>query len=146
MPVLTIVYARSHTLAGLLIRHADRWGRWSHCAIATGAGTVVEARMWHGVVETPWDEFERRYPGAGQRACVEVHCAQPDAGIAWARAQIGARYDHLAVLGQAVRESWQRPNRWHCAELAEAALVRAGRRRFRDAPHHISPNLSYMVT
>lgn len=43
MPHLNVVYARSHTPGGLLIRARDPFGRWSHCAILTDAGTAIEA-------------------------------------------------------------------------------------------------------
>ena len=35
---LVVVYARSHSIGGLLIRHADRFGRWSHCGVVTTEG------------------------------------------------------------------------------------------------------------
>lgn len=147
MPVLTAVYARSHTVGGVLLRNADLVGhRWSHCGIVTPEGTVVESRAFKGVVETAWDDFVARYPGTGQRSFKDVQCVDPAAGVAWARVQIGKGYDYPAIFGLALgRESWQEDDRWHCSELLETALVFAGKRRFLDNAAVISPNLSYMV-
>lgn len=144
MSTLTLVYARSLTLGGLLIRNADRWGRWSHCGIVTEEGTVIEALARHGVVETPSDDFVERYKH-GAWAYRLVECPEPARAISWARTQLGKGYDFGAIFGNLLRESWQEDDRWMCSELVEAALVQGGRRRFEDAPWRISPNLSFMV-
>jgi uncharacterized protein YycO len=140
---LVIVYARSHTIGGLLIRHADRFGRWSHCGVVTPESTVIEARAFHGVVETEASEFYNRYPTVEFK---NVVCPDPLRGVLWTRNQVGKGYDYPALAGLALRRgSWADEDRWHCSELVEAALVQAGKRRFLDAPAVISPNLSYMV-
>lgn len=142
---ITVVYARSHSLGGLLIRHADRLARWSHCGVLLrSAATVVEARAMHGVVATPYEDFACRY-GQGRVERVSVQCPDPLAGEHWALQQLGSGYDYLAVLGGAMRQSWQEPGRWMCSELVEMALHQAGAKRFRDGPSRISPNVSYMV-
>lgn len=145
MSGLVAIYARGWSIGSLLIRNADsgKGSRWSHCGILTPEQTVIEAQVRHGVTETPLAEFLARYSRVQQ---VQVHCLRPDRGISWARSQIGKGYDYLGVLGNWARESWEDESRWHCAELLEAALVKAGRRRFRDAPWLIRPNHSFMVT
>lgn len=145
MPKLYVVYARSHTIGGLVIRHTERWGRWSHCGVVVDDGSaVVEARAFHGVVSTPLQAFKRRYAHS-RMALKTVNCPDPLAGEAWVKAQIGKPYDYGAVFGALVRESWQDDDRWMCSELVEAALVQAGARRFVDVPSRISPNVSFMV-
>lgn len=143
MPTLTLVYSRSHTIGGLLIRHREAFGDWSHCGVVTGGSTVIEARAFAGVVETPQDEFIARYGGRHQ--FVDIECPDPQAGIDWYRSQVGKGYDYLSIFGLAFRNSWHEEDRWNCSEGAEMALIKAGRHRFRDSPSHISPNLSYMV-
>lgn len=143
MTSLAVVYARSHTIGGLLIRHADRFGRWSHCGIVTPDNTVIEALALRGVVETPAAQFYARYPALEFR---NIACADPLRGVQWARDQLGKGYDYTALLGLALRRgSWADEDRWHCSELVEAALAQAGKRRFIDSPAVISPNLSFMV-
>lgn len=147
MPVLTAVYARSHTLGGLLIRNADLTSRrWSHCGICTLNDTVIESVAFKGVIETPWEDFAKRYSGVSQRTFKEVQCKDPELGLRWARHQVGKGYDYFALLGLSLRRSsWQQDDRWHCSEFVESAFAVAGARRFLDHPSVISPNLSYMV-
>lgn len=142
MPALTVIYSRSRTLGAPLIRHADRFGRWSHCGILAPDGWVIESRAFHGVAETPWAEFIDRVSHHELRS---IACPDPDAAIAFARSQIGKGYDYRAILGLAMRNSWEEPDRWHCAELVEAALVAGGRRRFLSEAWRISPNMSFIV-
>lgn len=140
---LVIVYGRSATLGGLLIRHADRFGRWSHCGVVTPENTVIEALAFRGVVETPAAEAYARYT---RIEFANIDCPDPGAGVRWARSQVGRGYDYAALVGLALRrKSWAEDGRWHCSELVERALAEAGRRRFRDSPAIISPNLSFMV-
>ena len=144
MPHLTVLYVRGHTLGSVLLRNADRWGRWSHCALLSHNGTVIESTVPGGVREVPYIDFLSRH---SRVEAVKVSCLRPDRGMAFAQEQIGKPYDWRAVLGNLVRESWERPDAWHCAELVEAALVKAGRRRFRgNSGWRISPNQSFMVT
>lgn len=144
MAALVVAYCRSPSIGGFLIRNADRWGRWSHCGLLTPEATVIEARAFHGVVETPRSEFVRRYV-RGAMEFVAVDVVDPAAAYAWAREQVGKGYDYGAILGNVLRESWQDDSRWECSELVEMAIAKAGRERFRDAPWRISPNLSFMV-
>lgn len=147
MGVLRVIYARSHTLGGLWIRHHDNVapGRWSHAGAIVetrGVPFVVEARAFHGVTATPLAEFIQRY-----EATEVVGYLVPDekAGDDWMCAQIGKGYDYLAVFGRLFRRGWEGPTRWHCQELVEGRFVAAGHRRFRSSPALITPNLGYMV-
>lgn len=144
MAALVVAYCRSPSIGGFLIRNADRWGRWSHCALLTPHDTVIEARAFHGAVETNGTEFFERYK-RGALIYATVECPDPAAAVTWAREQVGKPYDYGAILGNLVRESWQEDNAWTCSELVEGALAVARRPRFRDAGWHISPNQSYMV-
>ena len=142
---LHIAYCRSHSVAGLLIGHRAPFSRWSHCALYADDETVIESRVRGGVVETPIGEFIRRYPHPGQRTIVSHHVNDAQAGIAWARRQLGKGYDWRAVAGLALRSAWHDADRWTCSELVEMALAHAGRPRWRDDASRITPNLSYMV-
>lgn len=141
-PHLHVVYSRSRTVGGWLIRASSWWDQWSHCGLLTDDGTVIEARAFAGVVETPADEFMDRY-SAHTRVRVDV--PEPAAAIAWAREQIGCGYDYGAIAGFVLREPLERQRRWHCVELVETALSVAGRPRFRRPEHRITVAQSYMV-
>lgn len=144
MPALTVAYARSHTVGGLLIRFRDPFGRWSHCGLVTERQTVIEAEAFKGVVETDVEQFVNRYKSAAY-AFVEIECPNPQAGIDWYRSQVGCGYDYLNILGLATRTGWKSNGRWQCTEGVETALIHAGARRFRDRPSLLSPNMSYAV-
>jgi uncharacterized protein YycO len=141
MPTLTIIYCRSITIGGILIRAREPFGKWSHCGIVTGNNSVVEARAFHGVTEGSLSGFLQRYP---THEICKIECPDPDSGIAWARTQVGKSYDYLSILGLATRNSWQDNDKWQCSELVETAIEKAGRVRFRKNPSFISPNMSWM--
>jgi len=139
---IPVIYSRSTALAGLLIRNADRFGRWSHCGVVTPQDTVLEARFMDGVVETPIKTFKERCSHWYIRHIVVPY---PEHGIEWFRHQKGKKYDFLAVFGLMFRRSWQEPDRWHCAEIVEQAIGKAGRPRFTESTNRISPNMSSVV-
>lgn len=132
---------RARSLSSWLIRVAT-WSEWSHCAIVTPNETVIESRaLMGGVVEQPLADSLAH---ASEHRIVEVSTPDDAAGVAWARAQIGAPYDWTGVLGIALRRRWADPDSWFCSELVEAALAAAGRLRFRDVPR-VTPQHSWMA-
>ncbi len=141
--MLRLVYTRHHSLASVLIRLVT-WSPWSHVAIATEDGTVIESRaLSGGVVERP---ISQALSGASRIEWVSVPCPDPEAAIAWARTQLGQRYDWSAAIGIGLHRRWDRTGRWYCSELVEAALAQAGRPRFRSAAvSRVTPQMSYMV-
>lgn len=145
MPALRAIYARGHSFTSWAIRNADtgRQARWSHCGVVTPEGTVIEARFFKGVVETPMAEFLARY---SKTESVDIECPNPADGVAFARESIGRGYDYLGALGNFFRANWHSMSRYHCAELVESAVFWAGRMRFRDHAWYVRPNQSYMVT
>ena len=142
MSTLIAVYSRSATLGGLLLRYSDRWGGWSHCGVVTPQNTIIEARAFHGVVESSMAEFVGR---CSHCEFTRIDVPDADAGVAWAREQLGKPYDYGAVAGNLFRESWQDDDKWECSELLEGAVAKAGRPRFRQQTWRISPNLSWSV-
>lgn len=141
---LTVIYTRTRTLGSMLIRAGAWWGPWSHCALVDG-DTVIEAlALRGGVVVTPLAEVQRR---SSHHAIERIPCCDPQAGLAWARGTVGQPYDWVGLLAIPLRERrWQADGRWYCSEHVEAALIRAGRHRFRPGMHGISPCQSYYVT
>ena len=142
MSHLEVVYSRSRTVGGWLIRAASWWDQWSHCGLVTPDGTVVEARAFAGVVETPMHEFADRYSALNT---VRIEVPSPADGLAWVRQQIGSPYDYGAIAEFVVRKPLAGPRRWQCVELVETALSVAGRVRFRRPAHRITVSQSYMV-
>lgn len=143
MAHLTVLYSRSRNPATVLIRLAAWWGPWSHCGIVDGEH-VIESRMLEGgVVRNPLKLALER---ASAHQFVDIECPDPGAGIEWARSTIGRPYDWTGLLAIPLRKRrWQDPGRWYCSEHVEAALVHAGRARFRDGLVGISPCQSFFV-
>lgn len=136
---LRVIYLRAPNLATPLIR-ARFWSEWSHCGIVTPDGTVIEATAWHGVREVPLRDVLAR---ASRYEFVDIDCPYPTMGIAWARSQIGKPYDWFGALGIGFNRNWQDDDRWFCSELLEAAVLRAGRVRFREGVYRIDPQTSW---
>lgn len=142
MPHLTLLYARSWTVGGVLIRLGQWFGHYSHVGILTPEGTVIDARAFAGVTETPYDEWARRYSHVTP---VEVECPEPGQAVLRARGFVGNGYDYRAIMNFVLRKVGQDKNRWHCVELVEYALGWGGRPRFRTPVHRITPQQSYSV-
>lgn len=143
MSAIAAVFSRRTSLPSFLTRFFTGGSRWSHCGIVDAErGVVIEALMFRGVVETPMQQWRRRYPSF---ELVYTACPDPAAALAFARAQVGQRYDYWAAFGVPWRTSWDDPRRWYCSELLEAALAAGGRLRWRLTKRGVSPMESWMV-
>ena len=144
MTSLPFIYARDRSPVSVVIRAAQWWAPWSHVGVLDEArGEVIEARMLHGVIATPVAEYLARYTATER---VDVACPSPEAGLHWARGQIGAGYDYGAVV-RFISSSLGRDHRRlrQCVELAEMALIEAGRQRHRIEPHRLTVQQSYIT-
>jgi uncharacterized protein YycO len=140
---MKLIYSRSHTIGGVLIRAAQWWAPWTHCGIVTPLATVINARPLLGVVEEPLEDYTER---SSEFVIVDVETPHDDMGVAFARFQVGKGYDYGAIvrfISSSFRD--QDEQRFHCAELVETALFAAGRNRFRIPFYRVTPNQSYMT-
>ncbi|WP_290906247.1 YiiX/YebB-like N1pC/P60 family cysteine hydrolase [Aquabacterium sp.] len=135
------IYCRRNNLGSLALRTA-LWSSWSHCGIVTPELTVIEASAFHGVVERPWADF---IADVSRYALKPLWVPDEAAAIAFARAQVGKRYDWPGVIGIALRRDWQERDSWFCSELIEAAAVAGGRQRFVNNAWRVTPQHSWMV-
>lgn len=104
------------------ISRAIRWqtrSPYSHVAILTSAGNVIEAVPWHGVVCSgdPWqyhrpntriDVFDFTYPLTDYEERV---------GLQWLLAQVGKPYDYRGVIRFVTRVPHTVNGAWFCSEL-----------------------------
>jgi uncharacterized protein YycO len=100
----------------------------SHCLIEDGE-YMIEAHMLHGVRRALRDEAMK---GLTVVRVVAYSVADPEAGMRWARAQVGQKYDFKALIGIALDRPWMESGSWYCYELAAGALAHAGRDVFRE--------------
>jgi len=60
-----------------------------------------------------------------------------EAGLIWARAQVGKPYDFKGAFALFLvpNRNWQEDNSWYCYELVAAAIHNSGRKLFNDLGH-----------
>ena len=93
---------------------------------------VIHAHMMHGVVRWPVEKAMRGAEEVSRRTFV---VPDADAGIEWARSQVGRKYDFAGAFGIALAPDrrWQEDDAWFCHELCAATIHKAGRRLFEDS-------------
>ena len=90
--------------------------------------------MTHGTRRVP---FAKAMKGLKEVARVSYEVPDPDAGLAWAREQVGSKYDFKGAFGLALSpyRDWSEEGSWFCYELVAACLVKAGKDVFRSTGH-----------
>lgn len=156
MGQITVLFTKREWHPG---SYAIRWGlpvsrfkvaSASHCLIRDG-DYLIEATMEGGEKFLQGCVRRRLASEAleGLTVVAEVTYNVPDAeaGLAWARTQVGKPYDWRGAFGLALvpTRNWMEPDKWFCFELAAATLVQAGRQDFREDAGHISGNLLLAV-
>ena len=105
----------------------------SHSLIVDG-DNMIEAHMRHGVCRLPAADA---MAGLTVVKIVDYSVPNAEAGLAWARLQIGKPYDWRGALGLVidVDRNWQKDTDWFCFELVAGALENAGRSTFTETGH-----------
>jgi hypothetical protein len=105
----------------------------SHCLIDAG-DVMYEANMLHGV-----RGVSRTVALAGLTGVKTIDYSVPDAaaGIAWAIAQDGKKYDWRGALGLGLTpyRDWAADDSWFCYEFAAGVLKASGRDVFANLSH-----------
>lgn len=110
------------------------WGIYSHAALLTASGTVIEAWHFGGVREAPFvddpavDKFVIRGATPAQWIMVEDYM----------RSQVGQPYDYLGILRFLLRLD-SHNTAWFCSELLAEAWREAGLPLLIRPSHQISP-------
>lgn len=140
--MIRVLFVRHRSLASLAIR-LFTFGRWSHVALLTDTGTVIDATAKHGVAERSLEDV--LYNASDYDVAVLSFCA-PHEALSWARAQIGKKYDWLALVGFYFRSDMQDQSRWFCSELVANAITVGGEPLFRaDAASRITPQHLWLL-
>lgn len=113
----------------------DYWGSYaiqrfeghpaSHCASVMRDGTVIDATARYGVRAWTLDEW-LGYQGRVLLDDLSFPAPDEDAGEAWARAQLGKRYDWLALAGFVLWRDLSSPSRGYCSRLVAGQMLAAG--------------------
>lgn len=139
MSTITVIFTnREWNPVSWLIRFCIPRSRFnnataSHCLIKDG-DYLIEANMLHGVRRVPAAEALK---GLTVIETVEFSVRDAEAGMEWARAQAGKKYDFAGAFGLALApdRKWAEGDSWFCFELAAATLKEAGRDEFRNNGH-----------
>lgn len=112
----------------------------SHISVIDNDDSLIEAREFHGVVQTRTLQDAQNE----QRVDVLEVLVRPECrerALAWARSQIGKRYDYLSILRFVTRKQNRKDNgKWFCSEFAYVAAEKAGVALLRRiAPAEVSP-------
>lgn len=139
MNTITVLFTRRKwNPVSWLIRWAVPRSRFalslsSHCLIDDG-DVMYEANMLHGVRGA-----DRETALKGLTIVKETRYQVPDraAGIAWAKAQVGAPYDWPGAMGLGLTpyRDWKQGDKWFCYEYVAGALSAAGRPVFENLTH-----------
>lgn len=110
-----------------------KWARSSHSMILDG-DQVIHATMMNGVIRQPLVEALKTQTVVTTRV-YEVENAE--AGLEWAKKQIGKSYDFKGAFGIALSpdRNWVEDDSWFCHELCAAYLHACGKKVFRQFGH-----------
>lgn len=133
---VTVIFTKRKQIGSILLKFI-LWSKWSHCAIVTNDGTIIEASI-HGVVERPLEDLVEEMSAYEM---YEIPCDNPSLVIEKARSQIGKPYDFLGLFGIAFRKrNWCAEDKWVCSELIAWSFAEAGRPLVRLGSWRVTPN------
>lgn len=139
-PHMVFAVSRRHSLGSVITRSVDPGARWGHSAFWDQERNVMnEALMFKGVVETPFEEWFKKY-SAWQFFAVNV--PNPEDGVMFQRkhAALKTPYDYQGATSVPWRTSWQDESRLYCSEKDTLSVHRAGRILCRDPQRGIHPH------
>lgn len=145
MSTIKVLYCRNRHISTPILRTL-MWSPWSHQALIMGdelGQHVIDATFMYGVARRSLTNI---LADATESSIREIEVPRPDRAYAFARRQLGKKYDTLGVLGIGLHRKWQDDDRWFCSELVEAALAAGGCSRFETRyVNRVTPQHSWMV-
>jgi hypothetical protein len=145
-----IIYCRSHTIGGFIIRNREDAAkrRWSHSGILVkideqdpSTWIVWEARAFHKFGFVPFHEFLDRYT---EYEIVSYKVKDLSAGYNYLTKMMGTSYPITTILGLAIGVHFDHPGKVHCQEAVENYLKECECfPRWRSGFHMITPNAGY---
>lgn len=137
---MKLAFCRSKTIGSWLIRKIT-WSHWSHVAIVDG-DEIIEATYPRVRVSS----LDHLHFNHDEILIVEFPTDKDRDIIAFARSQLGKRYDLIGILGLWLHRDWQNEDQWWCSELPAWCALKAGVPFFRlEAVHTIQPQHWYMI-
>jgi uncharacterized protein YycO len=139
MQTITVIFTtRKWNPVSWLIRFCVPRSRFknaeaSHCLVKDG-DYLIEASMTHGCRRVPAEEALK---GSVIIKTVNYEVQDAEAGLEYARSQVGKKYDFKGAFGLAIApdRDWTEDDSWFCFELTAATLAKAGRDVFVNNGH-----------
>lgn len=120
MPVIRVRFITEKSFVSAAIRGVTG-SLFSHTEFGTPEGTWIGAHAGSGVEERPAD-----YCVCSLEYVYEVPCTQEqlDTLLAWARGQIGTKYNYLDIVGLLVKKrKWTSPHRLICSQFVSNGML-----------------------
>ena len=134
MQSLPVVFSRSNKPFCWLIR-LGTLSSWSHCGIIDG-DYVIDATLASGVRRIPFSEWKTHYT---KYEIVKFPVKNTKESIAFARNQIGKKYDPLGIISLVIHRNIEDRNKYFCSELVAATVG------IKYKPWRLSPQFLKMI-
>lgn len=139
MEQVTVVFTKSEwDIVSWLIRWAlprsrFSWALSSHCLVKLGDVTY-DMGVGKTLREVTWEEAMKGRVIVAERT---FFVPNREAGILWARDQIGKKYDLKGAIGLSINpdRDWSDERQWFCYEFAAGFLKASGMDIFHDLAH-----------
>lgn len=140
MAKVKLVFTKSNwDIVSFAIRYALPRSRLSlalssHVLVVTPDGQMYDCDFFKGVKKGPIDEIMKNRVVVKE---IEYSVPNPDAGYAFAEAQLGKKYDKLGVFGLLIdpNRDWAEDDKWFCYEFGAAVLKHSGLDIFENLNH-----------
>lgn len=139
---VSLLFSKRAIIGSWLIR-VFTWSQFSHVEIVTDDATLIGANIPEGVEEI---DIQHRLNLCSEAWMVDIPCEQADVVVAWARAQVGKKYDYVGLMNFLIHTDVSDNDKWFCSELVSGAFEAAGTPLFRTGTtHRITPQQVWML-
>lgn len=126
--MVTLLFTSKKTISSVFIR-LFTWSSWSHVALLTESGEVIEATGLNGVIKVPLSEtLHNTY----KHALVKIRDISSSDLEQVLITKLGSKYDFLGALGIGLRKKLGSSNRFSCGELIAWGFQEVGKPLFRE--------------
>ena len=117
------------------------WGPYSHAALLTPEGTVIDCWPKIGVQEVPLAALPHRKGTPVDVFDIDHPHFNPKAALDFARRQIGKPYDLAAIVGLLLHCRTEHPGWWFCSELLHRSVAFGGTLLLNCPSYKVTPSM-----
>jgi uncharacterized protein YycO len=131
---MKVIFCRSWLPGSVLIRMLT-FSKWSHVAVVTNGGVVIEA-VWPRVRINTLEKLRSTH-----RVCEEREIDIPAESVNWLYLQVGKPYDISALFAVLIPwRKWDEDDKWFCSELVARAMG------LFEESNRVSPQTLYLLS